>query len=532
MAFKILGRDGVNLTTAGSSADHLSAEARKIINVANPTDAQDVATKDYVDNASGSASSALDGTFVIKNTADQTKQLNFDASGIATGQTRTIIMPNSNVDLGLVATAIQSSEKAAPNGVATLNGAGKIPNAQIPAIAITDTFVVNSESAMLALSAAETGDVAVRTDINKTFILAGTTYSVLADWQELLTPTDAVQSVNGQTGTVVLDTDDIAEGSTNLYYTSARFDTAFAAKSTSNLAEGSNLYFTQARVLATVLTGYVAGSDTALADTDTVLQAFQKLQGQVSAAKTAAAAAQSAIDNHIADTTDAHDASAISNVPSGNLAATDVQSALNELQSDIDTRALASDLSAHINDTTDAHDASAISVVPTGNLGSSDVQAALQELQGDIDGHETRISTLEANSGASFEAGIAGESFGADQVWLVRRAKSGETAGRYYKAMADSAINSRVVGFIVVGASSVSAGDSIRVYKLGSASLGSSDTAFTAPADLNKAVFLHQSTAGKWTLAPSETAGQWIKEVGFVANTGIIDFQPGLLIQA
>lgn len=46
------------------------------------------------------------------------------------------------------------------------------------------------------------------------------------------------------------------------------------------------------------------------------------------------------LSNHISDASDAHDASAISNVPSGNLAATDVQAALDELQSDIDTRAL------------------------------------------------------------------------------------------------------------------------------------------------------------------------------------------------
>ncbi len=40
----------------------------------------------------------------------------------------------------------------------------------------------------------------------------------------------AVQSVNGQTGIVVLDTDDIAEGSANLYYTTARANTAIANK--------------------------------------------------------------------------------------------------------------------------------------------------------------------------------------------------------------------------------------------------------------------------------------------------------------
>lgn len=46
------------------------------------------------------------------------------------------------------------------------------------------------------------------------------------------------------------------------------------------------------------------------------------------------------LNDHIVDAADAHDASAISNIPAGNLAATDVQGALNELQSDIDGRAL------------------------------------------------------------------------------------------------------------------------------------------------------------------------------------------------
>jgi len=42
--------------------------------------------------------------------------------------------------------------------------------------------------------------------------------------------------------------------------------------------------------------------------------------------------------------------------------------------------ALASDLSNHLSDTADAHDASAISVTPTGAIAATDVQAALAEL--------------------------------------------------------------------------------------------------------------------------------------------------------
>jgi hypothetical protein len=56
---------------------------------------------------------------------------------------------------------------------------------------------------MLGLTA-QIGDVAVRTDVNKSFILTATPASTLANWQELLTPTDAVLSVDGSTGAVSL----------------------------------------------------------------------------------------------------------------------------------------------------------------------------------------------------------------------------------------------------------------------------------------------------------------------------------------
>jgi hypothetical protein len=50
-------------------------------------------------------------------------------------------------------------------------------------------------------------------------------------------------------------TTNIAEG-TNLYYTQGRFDSAFAAKTTTNLAEGTNLYFTTARGDANFATNF------------------------------------------------------------------------------------------------------------------------------------------------------------------------------------------------------------------------------------------------------------------------------------
>lgn len=101
-------------------------------------------------------------------------------------------------------TALVATQRGAADGVASLDSGGKVPSSQLPSIAISETFVVASQAAMLALTA-QTGDVAVRTDLSKTFILAGTDPSSLADWQELATPSDAVSSVDGRTGTVTLN---------------------------------------------------------------------------------------------------------------------------------------------------------------------------------------------------------------------------------------------------------------------------------------------------------------------------------------
>tara|TARA_S200002703_G_scaffold143295_2_gene136252 strand:+ start:958 stop:3765 length:2808 start_codon:yes stop_codon:yes gene_type:complete len=56
-------------------------------------------------------------------------------------------------------------------------------------------------------------------------------------------------SFNGSAN-ISFDTDSVSEGSSNLYYTTARFDTAFSGKSTTDLTEGTNLYYTDARVQA------------------------------------------------------------------------------------------------------------------------------------------------------------------------------------------------------------------------------------------------------------------------------------------
>jgi hypothetical protein len=104
----------------------------------------------------------------------------------------------------------RESEKGAANGYPALDGTGKIPTSQLPALALTDVFVVASQAAQLAL-VAEEGDVAIRSDQNKSYIHNGGSAGTMADWSELLTPTDAVLSVAGRTGAVVLASTDVTD---------------------------------------------------------------------------------------------------------------------------------------------------------------------------------------------------------------------------------------------------------------------------------------------------------------------------------
>ena len=82
-------------------------------------------------------------------------------------------------------------------------------------------------------------------------------------WKNEALPSAPVSSVNTQTGAVVLDTDDVSEGATNLYYTDGRASAAAPVQSvngatgsvtltTTNISEGSNLYFTTARADAQI----------------------------------------------------------------------------------------------------------------------------------------------------------------------------------------------------------------------------------------------------------------------------------------
>lgn len=165
---------------------------------------------------------------------------------------------------------LDASLKGAVNGVAELDASGKVPSAQLPAIAITDVYVVANIAARDALTVEE-GDVAKVTDagagLPRTYIYDGST------WIEIESGSD-VDSVNGQVGAVVLESDDInlpvaIRGATEVQAALVELDTDLGtAESAITALEGASVEFVQEKFVlgaGDITNGYVTLANLAIA---------------------------------------------------------------------------------------------------------------------------------------------------------------------------------------------------------------------------------------------------------------------------
>ena len=160
-------------------------------------------------SANASAADKLTTARTITIDGDATGSGSFDGS-----TDLTITTSIAAIDLSKITgagTAANKDTGIAAGQVPVLDTNGKLDAGILPSIAITDTFPVASEAAMLALTA-QTGDVAVRTDLsNQAFILSANDATVLANWISL-SSAGSVTSVNGQSGAVVLTAANVGLG--------------------------------------------------------------------------------------------------------------------------------------------------------------------------------------------------------------------------------------------------------------------------------------------------------------------------------
>jgi hypothetical protein len=173
------------------------------------TGAQTIRQK-TIDNTNTVSVSAL--AFTLEDHVFDTKKAKFDASGVTLGATRTFTFPNASGTLEITA------NKGAANGYASLDGGGKVPAGQLPASIMDYLGVWNASTNTPALadglgSAGDVYNVSVAGTQN---LGSGNISFSLGDWViyngtvwEKSDNADDVVSVNGFTGTVVLDAGDI-----------------------------------------------------------------------------------------------------------------------------------------------------------------------------------------------------------------------------------------------------------------------------------------------------------------------------------
>jgi hypothetical protein len=165
------------------------------------------------------------------------------------------------------------------NGVATLDGSGTVPISQLPAAVLgalnyQGTWNASTNTPTLTSSVGTKGyyyvvNVAGSTNLN------GITDWVVGDWAvfngsvwQKVDNTDAVTSVNGLTGTVVLTTTNVAEG-TNLYYTDARARAALSAGTGISYNNTTGVITNSSPSLGGDVVGPASSTDNAVARYDT-----------------------------------------------------------------------------------------------------------------------------------------------------------------------------------------------------------------------------------------------------------------------
>jgi hypothetical protein len=184
----------------------------------------------------GTGASTLTGYVKGNGTANMTASATVpstDVTGLGTMSTQNanaVAITGGTMSGVTVTGYIPTTEKAQPLGVATLDAGGKVPTSQIPMqgdLNYQGTWNASTNTPTLVSSTGTKGYYYV-VDVAGTTNLNGITDWQIGDWAifngsiwQKVDNTDAVTSVNGLVGTVVLTTTNIAEG-TNEYFTTAR----------------------------------------------------------------------------------------------------------------------------------------------------------------------------------------------------------------------------------------------------------------------------------------------------------------------
>jgi hypothetical protein len=233
----------------------------------------------------GTGAATLTGYVKGNGTANMTAAATIpstDITGLGTMSTQNsnnISVTGGSISGTTVSGYIPTTEKAAALGVATLDAGGTVPLSQIPAsiqggVSYQGTWNASTNTPTLTNGVGTKGYYYVVSVAGNTNLDGITSWNV-GDWAifngtvwQKVDNTDAVTSVNGYTGTVVLTTTDVAEG-TNQYFTTARARTSVSAGTGISYDNVTGVITNSSPSLGGDVVGPASSTDNAIARFDT-----------------------------------------------------------------------------------------------------------------------------------------------------------------------------------------------------------------------------------------------------------------------
>lgn len=460
-----------------------------------------------IDAALGTASNAIDSVFRIKNNSDNTKQIAFDASAIATATTRTITMADADVDLADVNAAVlvdgsrpftanQSMGNFRITNLAqAINPADAVNLAQLEAYVAGLDFQADVDAYVADASTTSPGNGLPAAATGQRYILASGTSSLDAGWGAIsgVGDNDIVQ-YNGTSWVVAYDVSVEGEGAlvwnrTDNYF--MRWDGTSWSEfgGLAGITAGAGL-LKSGNVLSIELdtnsglefdTPGDAGKLRVDADDSTIERSASGIRVKaagITANELAASIAGSALSGGAGSPLDVN-----------------VDNSTIEVNSDALRVKAAGIQNTHVN--TNVFDQSTI----TGGAGTP---AAVQSAP------QIKMSF------------VAGEAMAANTTWLVRMALFDltETVGRVYKADKDASSDAK---YVVIGwvrsASSINAGDTVTVNGVGTSAPGSFSNS-----QIGREIFLGSSGAQVLGASLANTTNEAQVSVGVVTGLGAFLF--------